>query len=80
MHHAMICRKPSIARYLVQNVSADHLSTDNFHQTPLHYAILHGNVQMVRLLTTELRCDPNISDYWEYKFVHIAAQLGKLSI
>ena len=53
---------------------------DSIGNTPLHTACVHGQLNIVQLLTSEIGCDPNNTNSEGLSCIHCAAQHGHLPL
>ena len=68
----------TLASKFQQKLSDQH--RDQSGNTPLHTACVHGQINIVQLLTCEMGCDPNITNFEGLSCLHLAAQYGHLPL
>ena len=73
-------RKLSDALKLISQRKLSERHRDFSGNTPLHTACVHGQLDVVKLLTREIGCDPNNTNNEGLSCLHLAAQHGHMPL
>ena len=73
-------RKLSDALKLISQRKLSEKHRDFIGNTPLHTACVHGQLDVVKLLTREIGCDPNNTNSEGLSCLHLAARYGHLPL